>query len=238
MFDDFLMKLRSAFWDIYNVSLRDENIYWCDSSDDKKFSRHVYVDGYYAMNTYENRALVLTVNERTGLRGKCSDEGIYTQNHCLRMIYSRKPNSLRVKLPQGNPRPLSDYFVRLIQPVSVIKILNKFSMPEIITDFNINKTSIEIPENIPDHCIKAAVSMILRSYSQGCKFIRNVNNLLLFVRVSAADCPICRVKHEKDNTMYGFISNNDVYIMCRHSQIHTKDPKAKLCVGNIGRLMA
>ncbi|AMN83803.1 helicase/primase [Faustovirus] len=238
MFEDFLAKLKMVFWDIYNVALNDDDIYWCDSSDDNKFSRHVYLDRYYAMNAYENRALVLMVNEKTGLRGKCSDEGIYTQNHCLRLVYSRKHGSNRVKLPHGNARPLSDYFVRLHAQVPITQILNKFSMPEVITDFNMYKTNIEIPRDIPDYYIKSAVTMILRGYPQGCRFIRNIGNLLLFVRVAAADCPICKVRHEKDNTMYGFISNNDVYIMCRHSPMHLKDPKARICVGNIGKLMA
>ncbi|QJX71893.1 putative helicase/primase complex protein [Faustovirus] len=237
MFADFLQQLKGAFWRVYNIVLSDENIYWCDSSDDTKFSRHVYVDGYYAMNAYENRGLVLTVNEYTGYRGKC-DDGIYTQNHCLRMVYSRKTNSTRVKLPQGARRPLCDYFVRLLHPVPVTRILNKFSMPDIITDFNIYKPCIDVnTELITDHAVKAAVNLIMRNNAQGCRYIRNIGNLLLFVRVSAADCPICKVIHQKDNTMYGFISNNDVYIKCRHSMQHIRDSKAKICIGNISRFL-
>ncbi|SME64772.1 Putative helicase/primase complex protein [Faustovirus ST1] len=232
MFSDFIAAIISTFMEVYCVCLSQNDIYWCDSSDDSKFSRHVYIDGYYAMNAYENKALVLLVNEKTGIRGRVSDDGIYTQNHCLRLVYSRKPNSNRIKLPYGTPRPISDYLVRLTTKPPVSKIMNKFSLPDIITDFGADKIRVDTI-GITNIDVKTAVEMILRSYPQGCKFIRCIGNLLLFIRVAAADCPICKVCHNKDNTMYGYITNGEVNIMCRHSYLHTKDAKAKINVGSL-----
>ena len=61
LFTTFLEVLKTEFRKIYSLSLGEENLVICDSSNEKKFSRHVLVTGYHELNYQERKYFAMTV---------------------------------------------------------------------------------------------------------------------------------------------------------------------------------
>ena len=126
--EDLIAGVRSLLLELYNVTFDNEDISVCDSSNAKKFSRHLIFPVQFKNNWNHMRNFVRAlldrgtcsqtwdVETRAGpVRLRCVDDSVYSKNRCFRLPTQSKysePGRSMVPMTGGS---ISDYLVQVDQ---------------------------------------------------------------------------------------------------------------------------
>jgi len=207
IFETILSTIKKAFHDKYGYTLEDKDIIICDSSSDKKFSRHIIIKNYHFLNTQQASLFSATVASVNYAGGKpefvCYDKGAGNKKFCgVRMTDSHKPES-----PERVKKIITDHSFRdtILSYIEEDSILLK---PEEITLYAAHSSSM--PKVIEDE-IKTLLEkrVDMKAFSLRSSY----GGIITYDRILPSNCPICNRVHESDGmfvTLYG----NKVYLNC------------------------
>lgn len=214
--------IKTVFNKLYGCNITDDNLVVCDSSNEKKFSRHVLVKGYHFENNPQFGYFLLSVARHLrDTAPKCSAflDIMATRfpYSSLRILGCHKPNDpLRVK--------------RLITPAkatdTLITFIPKSSQSVGVPDELVIDDNVEA--GITGDIVIDAMMDILENdprIDSNCFRIRGVNGgMIALHRMQPSFCPICKRDHDREG-MYVYRRGSTVFAQCFASghQIDTKN---------------
>lgn len=185
-----------------------------------KASYHLFVDGYYAADSYDVAKFADRCKEQ--ISDTSYIDNVYKNNQSFRLLGSDKWGDTRVKrIAAGNRADitLEDTVVGRPRPDKGLLLPKKWEMPQ---------------SEEADSPTDQLVADILAKYShyiEGFTFRNVVGNIINFDRQFPTFCQFCNDTHHNDNTAYMVINtgasadSGSVFLGCRHSKscIHLGD---------------
>jgi hypothetical protein len=232
-FDIIIHAVKKAFTDRFDYELTEKDIVVCDSSNEKKFSRHVTITNYHFSSTQQFVGYINRI-------GRLLPEKLYKSRVFDTKCTTSKGGSIRIchcfkpAAPDRVKRIISEHvfddtILCSIKPDSIL-------LPDL---------AVEAPDDVEgrlaspilDHIIQMCQTHPLLDPFLDFEFRGCAGTILQFNRVIPGHCKLCNRHHDSDG-MYVGLHKNKVYAAC-HGFNHAsyKDFKFKMteyeCLGEL-----
>lgn len=231
IFSTFLEVLKATFKRVYNLELTADNIVICDSSNEKKFSRHVLVTGYHELNYQERKYFAMTVYyalvAKDKMVGSFLDSApLKHPNASLRITGCHKWGQVgRTKKILSNHTFL-DTIIQHILPTSVA--LPAFAPPASAYSGRVGGGFIE---GKVSKCVEAA----FRGLYDVDECERRGGNLFIYAGNANIVCPFCNVHHDNVNGLTAALQGKKIRAFCPRYDAHP-DTRVEKKFMEIGKL--
>lgn len=230
IFDQVLEAIILVFQEKFDISLNlEKDILVFTSHGPEKKSYHIIIDNYCHLSNEECR----TVYDLVMKKYKCKylDNGVYNNSQSLRIVWSHKPDSDRIKIfNQTFTFKGKEYTVNINveEELKNLEILRKSLVAEISDCLilpSIVEKKITIDETDHDFDIDQ-VKKILSEFDNNHIINRREKNIVILRKERAYTCKVCGQYHENENPFLTILKSGDVFFHCRRS-------KEKINIGKI-----
>jgi hypothetical protein len=191
LFDTFVSVVKSEFKSTYNLELKDENLVICDSSNDKKFSRHVLIVGFHEANFRERsffslRVHTALISKDLRVGGSLDRQPLITPSAALRILGCHKWGQ-----PERAKKLLSEHSFSdsIIQDIATASVLLPTLAPP--------------PSALSGRCVSGMVcdkvaAAVEKAFPglYGVDHGSRYGNLFIYPANYQFLCPFCGVKHD------------------------------------------
>ena len=218
--DDLITSCIQEFEEIGIKLTPEKNFLVFSSHGREKWSFHIIIDGFYCENNRE----CIELFKRITTRMKSQyiywlDSGIYSPNHCLRILGSCKEDEeeirkkkletswqyldKEIKYEYSQEVKSDKHKIVLEFERSFLSLTeNCYPIPNLIqqvlmdgmTEVKDNK-SLELDEQIMDYAFRVFKS----TFGDMCSYVSTMSNMIMLKRNYPSGCPICDRVHEADN---------------------------------------
>lgn len=220
-FDSVLEYIEAAFYETYDLA---PEFVVCDSSDEKKFRRHIIISNYAFDNSAEAKHFSDEIlKPAMGDFARCLDWGVNKKTQNFRTVGSTKEGRTK-KVIRGDEK---DVWITLCKDVPTLPLI---APPEARKEF-----PTTLPGNVNWDLIKERVDGNIWTLNKR----QSEGNRLLFNRRRPSICPICNRQHESSD-MFICVFENSIRQFCyrdtnepKKSILLWEKPKDKFSAGNI-----
>jgi len=178
-----------------------------DSSNDRKFSRHLIITGYYVPdNSYARAFAELVHSHLPEVYRKFIDMQVYKPTQNFRMLDCHKvDNEDRPKRAITN-HTKREFMITQVDGCEELTSMGRYKPPRKVAT---------IAPSVHD---VATIEKLMAPYADGQRFSGMKGNVAVYRRIKPSMCPICDTVHHNDNTIYGIVTNyNELIARCRHN---------------------
>ena len=245
--DDLVTAIMEEYCEMGIVLSPEKNILVFSSHGKEKWSFHIIIDGYYCENSKECQELFKKITERMNPSSNHMDwldSGIYSSNHCLRILGSCKKDGDEVRIKKletswkfkdsevkyeyGQEIKSEKHKLVMEFERSFITLTeNCYPIPTLISSDTLEgiekqKKILQLDEEIMDYSYRVFQS----TFGDICSYVSTMSNMIMLKRNYPTGCPICDRVHEADNaflivkpvhTENECIKKYDIYFDCRRS---------------------
>lgn len=223
--DEYIDFIRSMFHLEYDMDLKRKDIVVCDSSDDKKFSRHIIINGHYVADHNEAYQFVNSVNTNFALprfekdsNGKSKDPvdmGVYKPNQGFRIAGCIKLNSNRVKKIISKHSVADTLITNVKQCIRLNRLIKCDEVEEPVAGI----PAVDMPE-AESSMLNIVIQIVVEQFP-GMVFKNTIGNRMCFNRASPSYCTICNRAHTSDGGYVLYFEHDKLvkfYYHCRRSE--------------------
>lgn len=243
--DDLVTAIIKEYGELGVTLIPEKHILVFSSHGKEKWSFHIIIDGFYCENSKECQELYKRITCRMKSKHmEWLDNGIYSSNHCLRILGSCKneKDEIRVKkletiwkyldkeihFAYGQEIKSENHKMVLEFERSFITLTeNCFPIPnltsqEAMEGMEQQKKSLQLDEEIMDYAFRVFRS----TFGDICSYVSTMSNMIMLKRNFPTGCPICDRVHDADNAFLmvkpihcenQIIKKYEIYFDCRRS---------------------
>lgn len=195
-------------------------VYHYDSSGEGIISKHIIFDIYFS-NVFKCKALydrVILYLDRLNIKDTLTsivDGSVYKTIQGFRLPNHRKYNSNRIKKPCNDTINIE---------MGMIKNYNKTYEP-LLFDERVHEECIttdyySLSNDILDNDTIKEILKLSEEYTKHFIYRNSINNMLIFDRVTAGECSICKRVHDCENSLYIIYTDKNIKIHCRRNDFN------------------
>jgi hypothetical protein len=217
------IKLVLAKKDVNILLSKDILIFSSNSKDGSRYSYHVILDNYYLDNNEENKSLAMEILSMIPQHlNYYIDNSMYSQKQQLRMLYSSKVNSGRVKIHVSNWEHCG---LIINQNIPANELFRRSCVT--VTDYCTKINNIVFEVKCIDNTHKKLLSSVFEKIKSSELFRiyevdKREGNLICLRRKCPGMCTICNRVHEHENAYLVVRSDGGVYFYCRRNNNKNK----------------